>query len=174
VTVPEGANYTIESTYWRYLESGEWYDMTDTDVFDHAEYVYHQSFHIVPNDGYVFSDEVTVTINGDTAFIAYDFATNSYYLVSTIGFTVEEPDPDPVPIIGDVNLDGEVDMDDVLLLQRYLMGIAEINEAQLALADVNGDGEVSMLDALLIMRKTMGIIDSFPGENLPVTSLRIK
>lgn len=177
VTVPDDAPYSISYNVWSkwdYNGVGALGQMQPGETFNNPNWAYYQYFNIIPDEGYDFADEVTILINGETTYVshgAYNFAWGyGYYYIFTIDFYVEEP----APIPGDVNRDGEVTLDDALLAMRYVLGLAELTDEQLALADVNGDGEVSMLDALMILRKTMGIIDSFPVENLPVTSLRIK
>ena len=166
VTVPEGANYTIDHTAWNRweVESGDSDTMEPSDTFDNEAYVYYQYFEIVPNEGCVFAESVTVTINGDTAFLANSGVSESmdYFWVYTIDFTVEAPNQG---IIGDTDGDGEVTTADALLALRYIMELEKIDEAQLALADVDGDGEVTMSDCLLIQRYAIGVIESFPVEN---------
>jgi hypothetical protein len=67
-------------------------------------------------------------------------------------------------ILGDVDMDGEVTTADALMALRYVMGLIELNEDQLAQADVTGDGEVTVADPLLILRHAMGLIETFPAE----------
>ena len=50
-------------------------------------------------------------------------------------------------LIGDVNLDGVINIIDVTTIQKYLVGTCNLNEVQLYAADVNGDNVVSILDA---------------------------
>ena len=57
-------------------------------------------------------------------------------------------------IPGDVNGDGEVKLNDALLLRRYVAGYeVQIN---METSDVNGDGEVKLNDALLLRRYVAG------------------
>ena len=73
---------------------------------------------------------------------------------------------------GDVNDDGVVDSEDALLVMRYSMGVAELEN--LAAADVNGDGEVNMADALLLFRYAMGVSNDFAiGSSDAGTDLNI-
>ena len=51
---------------------------------------------------------------------------------------------------GDVNRDGVVRIADVTCVQKYLVELLVLDQAQLLLADVNQDGEVSIADATLI------------------------
>lgn len=50
-------------------------------------------------------------------------------------------------LIGDVNLDGNVNIVDVTTIQKYVVGSYTFNEVQLYAADVNGDGVVTVVDA---------------------------
>lgn len=49
--------------------------------------------------------------------------------------------------IGDVDLDGNVSINDATLIQFYLAELETLSEQQLLLADTNGDGEVTINDA---------------------------
>ena len=51
------------------------------------------------------------------------------------------------PLIGDTNLDGNIDIRDVTAIQRHLCELEVFNEEQLAVADTNADGEINIADA---------------------------
>ncbi len=70
--------------------------------------------------------------------------------------------PCPCGTMGDVNLDGGVDVKDGLFLVQYLGGVRELSAEQLANADVDGDGKVTENDSHLIAQYIAGIIDTFP------------
>ena len=64
-----------------------------------------------------------------------------------------------IPVIrGDVNGDGEVDIDDATFVTNIILGTEEATEA----ADVNNDGTVSMPDAMFIVNKILN--GKFPDE----------
>lgn len=48
---------------------------------------------------------------------------------------------------GDINGNGNVDVDDGTALQKYLVGAVELSEAQLAVADTNHDDKITVSDA---------------------------
>ena len=65
---------------------------------------------------------------------------------------------DPViSYYGDVNNDGDVTMEDVLALRRYLAGLKE--EINLEAADVNVDGKINLKDVLMIRKFLTSMID---------------
>jgi hypothetical protein len=74
-------------------------------------------------------------------------------------------------MLGDVNNDGAVNVLDVILVQRYILGIQTLTTAQRTAADVDGDGQVTIIDANLIMQYTQGYINSFPTQYLHAPSL---
>lgn len=64
--------------------------------------------------------------------------------------------------LGDVNLDGVIDGEDVNLVLCYVARLQDdIDEA---MADVDGNGRVTAVDAMLILCYAQGQIDAFPGE----------
>ena len=64
--------------------------------------------------------------------------------------------------LGDITGDGTINMEDAAALQRHVLKIEIIEDADvLAVADVNGDAIVNMEDAANIMRYALKIIDSF-------------
>jgi hypothetical protein len=59
-------------------------------------------------------------------------------------------------IRGDVNGDGVVNINDALLIARYVAGLNPPNFI-LANADYNSDGTVSITDALMVARHVAGL-----------------
>jgi hypothetical protein len=49
---------------------------------------------------------------------------------------------------GDVNLDGGLNILDIVAMVNYIMGNSELNEQQFANADMNNDGNINILDIL--------------------------
>ncbi len=70
-------------------------------------------------------------------------------------FDQDEPDY----LLGDINDNGEIDMQDALMALRASMQLVELTERQTLAGDVNLDGSVTTTDALRIMRLVMGLID---------------
>lgn len=57
---------------------------------------------------------------------------------------------------GDVYQDNAVNLTDVILLQKYLLGVEKINAVQGKAADLNADGIVDVLDLVLLKRIIIG------------------
>lgn len=66
--------------------------------------------------------------------------------------------------LGDVNMDGEINVMDAELLIAYYYGSTELTEEQLNVSDVNGDDRIDIRDANLIVSYCYGSISSFPVE----------
>ncbi len=58
--------------------------------------------------------------------------------------------------IGDVNLDGVVDINDVTAIQYHLAELEPLKDNQLAFADVDGDGFITINDATLLQKYLAG------------------
>ena len=66
--------------------------------------------------------------------------------------------------IGDANGDGNVDVLDAALIQKYAAGKATLTPDQIYAADVNGDNNADVLDAALIQKYAAGKITEFPQK----------
>ncbi len=57
-----------------------------------------------------------------------------------------------VPIKGDLNENGKLDIEDVTIIQRHVAEFSFISEKQTAIADYNGDDKIDINDATAIQR----------------------
>jgi len=107
----------------------------------------------------------------DTDFDSSKPGTYTVYVTAAEGkakdsFTVEVlPDDTTEPIegtkLGDINGDGNIDIMDVICLNKNLLGVQSLSEEARGNADVNHDGKVDSSDSLLILKYTVELIDSF-------------
>ena len=72
-------------------------------------------------------------------------------------FTVG-PHDDFVGLIGDADVNGHVDINDVLAIMRHALQITSLSSEGMQLADVNGDGSVNINDAVALLRIVLGIV----------------
>lgn len=60
---------------------------------------------------------------------------------------------------GDVNVDGSVDNLDVTLINKYLLGTAELSEQGKKNADVDANGTIDTTDSLNILKCCLELIE---------------
>ncbi len=130
-------------------------------------------------DGYILSSdslkdvsvkalnkEVTVTASFSTDYPSvYIYEINE----TTIGIKVDtdnngtyetelETDSGDDILLGDVNLDGKLNVKDATAVQKHLASIAILDQQGLSVADFNGDNKVNIKDATAIQKKIAGLL----------------
>jgi hypothetical protein len=65
---------------------------------------------------------------------------------------------------GDANNDGNVSIDDAMLVAQYVIGLPINVEINTILADVDGDGMLTSIDAMLITQFDVKLFEKFPVE----------
>lgn len=79
--------------------------------------------------------------------------------------TTEEPTAQSEGfILGDANLDGDINILDATHIQKMIVSLIESTDESNAAADVNGDNSVDIADATLIQKYCVGLINSFVGS----------
>lgn len=71
----------------------------------------------------------------------------------------------PQVTLGDVDGNGEINMDDAALLIRYCNNLTTLTDEQKAAAELNGNGEINMDDAALLIRYCNNLLASFPAQS---------
>ena len=69
-------------------------------------------------------------------------------------------------MLGDVNLDGRVDITDAVLLNKTCAGVVSLTDAAKKNADCDSDGEVGSNDAVSLMRFLVHLINILPEPDL--------
>ncbi|MDD5923922.1 MAG: InlB B-repeat-containing protein [Clostridia bacterium] len=112
------------------------YDMTDSDTL------------LIESDLDIVESDLDITDNESDIESDSDMIIDDYFT-----------DTDEI-ILGDVNLDGKVTMEDVVMAQKKVALIIELNEIQTTNADVDYDGIITMLDITLIQKYIAKLISS--------------
>lgn len=101
--------------------------------------------------------EVPVVANGATVKLVLDLTNFDYPTRSGAKFTVTIT-YQPYTLYGDVNGDGEVNISDATMIQKFAIGINKPEEDSVVanLADVDRDGEISILDVTCIQKYLAG------------------
>ncbi len=63
---------------------------------------------------------------------------------------------DPELLIGDVNLDGEIDINDATAISKHLVNLITLDGEALAVADINGDADIDINDVTCIQKYLAG------------------
>ncbi len=96
----------------------------------------------------------TATVeNGKVTFYSGD---NGTLLIEQVGGAVK-PDTGDFEL-GDVNMDGKLNIKDATAIQKYTAKLSEFDDIQTLLADYNADGKVNVKDATAIQKKIAGLI----------------
>ena len=103
----------------------------------------------------VNSSGVVTGISTGTAEITVTASGNSNYKSAskTITVTVEKS-----CLLGDVNGDGKIDIDDVTETQKYVANMLSFTEEQQKVADVTNDGKINIDDVTTLQKYIAGII----------------
>lgn len=59
-------------------------------------------------------------------------------------------------LTGDIDKDGKVTDNDVLIIQQHIKGISTLSETQQKLADINEDGEIDIFDMIAVQKIILG------------------
>ncbi len=81
---------------------------------------------------------------------------------NTTVFTTTNAAVDPAANYGDVNVDGEVNIVDVLMLNRNLLAGDKLTAEGTLNADVDQDGKPTTTDAMNILKFTIGLVKTLP------------
>lgn len=120
---------------------------------------------------------VTIPLDDKKALKAYLLVEKSNSEEYTYKFVTnpnptEEPTTEPTTgsdvvitvTSGDVNLDNNVSIADAVLLNKYLVNSATLNDAQKAAADAYNDGKLDSTDTLAILKFIVGTYDQLPQK----------
>ena len=85
---------------------------------------------------------------------------------TTVTTTVKPADSADA-VLGDVNGDGEIDILDVIALNKFLLGSETFSNAQKTAADVDGNSVIDSTDSLNILKYVVELISSFDSVPVP-------
>lgn len=91
-------------------------------------------------------------------------ATEEYVVLHSDG-TWEQYEGDVTVLYGDVNLDGNVDISDAVLLNKAAAGMVTLNNQAAKNADCNDNGELGADDAVVLLQFLVHIENTLPVKN---------
>ena len=108
---------------------------------------------------YKTGETVTIGVNGDSGTVNYVIAAKPYEVqteTETEPPTEQSTDAAKVqPLTGDVDGNGELGVSDVILVQKYLLGIGKLTPEQYSAADLDENGCVDIFDLALLKRNVI-------------------
>lgn len=104
----------------------------------------------------------TTTMATTATFSTVTTLSTSSTAETTTGFDIDEPF---IYRLGDVDLDGKVNIKDATLIQKSAASLLTLSERELMAADANGNGTVNVIDATVIQKFVAGLkIDFNVGQ----------
>ncbi|MGN0612530.1 MAG: glycoside hydrolase family 9 protein [Porcipelethomonas sp.] len=100
---------------------------------------------ILDSEDSVITDKITVYNNGILIYGTEPDGTKP-------SETTDEPD---TAVPGDVNLNGTVEIADIVLLNKHLLGTTALKSQQLKNADMTGDGVINIFDSVVLKRTVL-------------------
>lgn len=106
--------------------------------------------------------ETTYAETNGTEATSFSETTGTVTADPTEPLTETQPATQTADIIkGDVDGSGEINILDVIKLNRYLLGSDNLTPAQKTAADVDGNNEIDSNDSLMLMKYVVELIDNF-------------
>ena len=142
--------------YDRVIATDSGYYLTQEDEFDGGKYVIACAGDWSKLGEFKFDRFTQLVFTGEcgltTADQYFSDEDESAYIVSRFNIGEFEIVPKRENLLGDANLDGEVDITDATTVQRYDVRMIELSDKAKQLADVDRDGDVCIIDATWIQR----------------------
>ena len=167
-SVPSLENMQIEQAKWLYFCT--WYDGESgaPQFISGAEYQNPETLKTLFNSDYCITlDELPADLYGSKSDVVpiptETKPQESTEVTETDGEATSEPKAKDF-IYGDVDQNGEVDILDVITLNKNLLGKEEIDADQQKAADVNLSGKPDINDSTLILKFIVGLVKELPEK----------
>jgi len=163
--IPSAENMEIENAKWLYFCT--WYDGESgaPQFISGSDY---QNEETLKN---TYNSELCITLDELPADLYGSGSTTPSEPKDDDPKTPSEEDPktpseDDTPsggiLYGDVNLDGEIDIMDVIALNKFLLGSSELGKDNKAAADVDLNSQLDSTDSLNILKRVVELITTLP------------
>ena len=162
--IPELDLNTINNAYYKVFIYGQQVDGSSP-VFYESDAIYDNSIENSEFSHTVDIGEIGIPQNEVVAVVIQSFNNamyNEQFIYSnspTTGFTLvwgeDEGETDTTIIGGDVNLDGNINVADIVIIVNSILGITELDSEMFLEADMNGDGFVNVADIVQIVYKIL-------------------
>ena len=159
--VDEATAAIIQTQYGGEVKFGVWWIDCDTFKIDSVA-IY------TDNAGDYTTVSTTATTTMDTAVSTTQTTTSTTATTTTATSTTKVPEGEVM--VGDVNLDGKISVQDIILLSKYVAKKADLNEAQQKAAECCTDGTIDNNDIVTLMAYVVEYVDTLPQASVPSVS----
>lgn len=138
---------TTDGRIWNFSETAS----DGIFIVDNTDYLGEGCIIFNPDDitDYADGDNYTVTITGLSEPVSY---TVDFFSLDSVQETETETSDVIVYMPGDVTQDNEISVADVILLQKYLLGMESLNYEQYLAADMTDDDLVNIYDLIALKK----------------------
>ncbi len=159
--VPDGADVNemygnAQLGYWYGGKEGKELDSITLESVD----VYYAEEEVPTETTTTATTKATTTTTKETTTTTK--ATTTTTKESTTTTATKDDEPEEVTLYGDVNVDGKVNVLDVIMLNKNLLGGEEISKIGALNADVDRDGTPSVADSLNILKYMISLVEKLP------------
>lgn len=147
-TIPSLENLVNDKAYWLYF--CPWYGnfLTDLTAKDKLDEIYNSDY--------------CITLDELPDLTAYPLPDEDAPPKPTAPTEDDPTSPPDSVLYGDVNDDTEVDILDVIMLNKFLLGVVSLDKDALVRADVDTNGKADSTDSLNILKCVVKILKEFP------------
>ena len=100
----------------------------------------------------------TTTVNGGTTA---DDPTGGELVLNNIIITGEPISSQPLPLLGDADMNGSVNVKDATAIQKHIADLITLSDTALEVCDTNHDSRLTVSDATTIQKFVAGLISKF-------------
>lgn len=171
-------NRCLDYTFYEDTSQGYFVDVYDDAVIFKGTNLYYNK--IYPQYSYIISDtkaqQPTDKPTQATCAPVTEQPTDKPTQAITTPVTEQPTQPatqlptEGIYVLGDVNLNGKVDIADATYIQRHLARLITLSDEQKRNAKVSGADDIAIVDATIIQRYLAKLINKFPAQNIAATS----
>lgn len=152
VTTERSVTYELYDSSGTILLTSGKYDESTKKIELPASWTPNRYYLLVLKERIVKPDEMISAAIKDYVLLHSDGTWESYQGISAV-------------LYGDVNLDGNVDISDAVLLNKAIAGTVTLNDQARQNADCNANGELGADDTIALLHFLVHLVNTLPAEN---------
>ena len=156
VMFPEGVDSIGSNAFWGCKRLKETYlPSSVTTIEDNAFMNCDSLIYVIVSWRYPMDINETIFSNRSNAYLYVPRGSWEYYYLTRVWRDFKEIREYKANLVGDVNYDSKLSVNDVMLLVNYIIG-RKIHPFSLFKADINGDGKITVTDVTQMVQAILG------------------